>query len=161
MIPTTLLFLVRKDERGEMTDICLAMKKRRFGAGKWNGVGGKVEGEESLEEALAREVKEEIGVRALAPVKMAEIAFAFPHEPTWDQHMHVYVADEWEGEPTESEEMRPLWFPIKDIPFHAMWPDDKFWLPHVLAGKRLRGSFAFGKDETILKQIINLVDAFE
>ncbi len=37
----TLLFLIKKND-GVITDVCLAMKKRGFGAGRWNGVGGKV-----------------------------------------------------------------------------------------------------------------------
>jgi hypothetical protein len=38
---STLLFLVKKNGE-EITDICLAMKKRGFGSGRYNGVGGKV-----------------------------------------------------------------------------------------------------------------------
>ncbi len=37
MPQTTLCFLLKGDE------ILLALKKRRFGTGKWNGVGGKIE----------------------------------------------------------------------------------------------------------------------
>ena len=47
----TLVFLVKKFQK-EVTDICLAMKKRSFGANRWNGVGGKVISGETLEEAL-------------------------------------------------------------------------------------------------------------
>ena len=44
----TLLFLVRDDQ------ILLAMKKRGFGEGRWNGVGGKVEKDETVEQAMIR-----------------------------------------------------------------------------------------------------------
>jgi hypothetical protein len=31
-----------------------------------------------------------------------------------------------------------------------MWPDDRFWLPHALAGKCVHGSFRFqGQDRII------------
>ena len=51
----TLVFL-REDGR-----VLLGMKKRGFGAGKWNGFGGKVETGETITEAAVREVKEECG----------------------------------------------------------------------------------------------------
>jgi len=35
----TLVFLIKKSQ-GEITDICLAMKKRGFGMNRWNRVGG-------------------------------------------------------------------------------------------------------------------------
>lgn len=41
--------------------ILLAMKKRGFGAGKWNGAGGKINAGETIEEATTREVDEELG----------------------------------------------------------------------------------------------------
>jgi 8-oxo-dGTP pyrophosphatase MutT (NUDIX family) len=45
------------NDRGE---VLLAMKKRGFGAGKWNGVGGKVQEGEDIVVAALREIKEEI-----------------------------------------------------------------------------------------------------
>ena len=62
-------------------------------------------------------------------------------KPEWNQKMHVFLVKSWEGEPQESEEMKPQWFDVKDIPFDTMWPDDKHWLPMVLAGKKVEGKF--------------------
>ena len=56
MRKTTLSFFIKKNQ------ILLAMKKRGFGKGKWNGVGGKVQRGETTKEAAIRETKEEIGV---------------------------------------------------------------------------------------------------
>ena len=50
------LVLLREDNR-----VLLGMKKRGFGAGKWNGFGGKLEAGETVVEAAAREVREECG----------------------------------------------------------------------------------------------------
>ena len=55
---STLCFLIEDDR------ILLAMKKRGFGEGKWNGVGGKVNEGETVEAAAIRETEEEIGVTA-------------------------------------------------------------------------------------------------
>lgn len=60
--------------------------------------------------------------------------------------MHVFLSEEWEGEPEEGEEMRPEWFSFSEIPFGRMWKDDKHWLPLVLKGKKLRARFVFAED---------------
>ena len=48
----TLVFIIEKDS------ILLGMKKRGFGAGWWNGFGGKVQQGETIEEAAKRSIKE-------------------------------------------------------------------------------------------------------
>ena len=45
--------------------------------------------------------------------------------------------------------MTPKWFKINEVPFDKMWPDDKFWLPRVLKGEKLKAKFVFGQDELI------------
>ena len=49
----------------------------------------------------------------------------------------------WKGNPSESEEMNPKWFDIKKLPFNQMLPDDKYWLPLVLDGKKIKAYFKF------------------
>jgi ADP-ribose pyrophosphatase YjhB (NUDIX family) len=134
--------------------VLLAMKKRGFGVGKWNGVGGKVKEGESVEEATVREAEEEIGVR-IDPKdleKVAEIVFHFPDKEDWDLVCHAYFTRKWEGEPKESEEMAPRWFTTSGIPLAEMWSADTHWFPQVLAGKKLKANFYFkGAGESVLK----------
>lgn len=139
MQQTTLCFLVKVNE------VCLAMKKRGFGAGKWNGIGGKVGENESIEGAIVREVKEEVAteVNPQHLDKVGEIKFYFNENPKWNQQMHIFLARKWRGEPVESEKMRPQWFPHENLPFGNMWVDDPHWLPVVLAGKKIEGEFYF------------------
>lgn len=138
----TLCFLIKGEH------ICLAMKKRGFGKGKWNGMGGKVGENESIKEATLREMKEEIGVKAKLSnlEKVGNIKFYFNEKPDWNQHMHIYFVNEWEGEPMESEEMVPKWYKKDKIPYNEMWVDDPYWLPNVLAGKKIEGEFHFMSD---------------
>jgi mutator protein MutT len=157
MRDTTLLFLIKKTD-GKVTDICLAMKKRGFGVNRWNGVGGKCNAGESVEDAVKRESNEEIGVTIGEMYKVAALEFRFPAKPEWDQLVHTFFCEKWSGEPAESEEMRPQWFKIADIPFKDMWPDDPFWLPRVIAGEKLDASFAFGDGDMILKQDVRIAE---
>ena len=130
---------------GETTEILLAMKKRGFGMGKINGIGGKVQKGETIEVAAVREIEEEIEVVA-DPAKMEKVGnvkFYFKDKSEWDQEMHIFLVKDWQGEPKESEEMMPKWYSQNEIPFDTMWLDDKHWLPIVLAGKKVEGKFNF------------------
>lgn len=71
--------------------------------------------------------------------------------------MHVYFVEEWEGEPRESEEMMPEWFNAESIPYSQMWPDDKFWLPQVMQGKKVEAYFKLDKNNNILAQEVKEV----
>jgi 8-oxo-dGTP pyrophosphatase MutT (NUDIX family) len=146
MRQATLGFLIRENN-GEK-ELLLAMKKKGFGQGKWNGVGGKFDSkrDKDILGAAIREMEEEIGVEIKSPEKMAILNFSYPYltnseEREWQTH--VFFAKEWEGIAKESEEMKPKWFKINEIPFNQMWPDDKFWLPKVLNGEKLKAKFVF------------------
>lgn len=144
----TLCLLVKEGQ------ILLAMKKRGFGAGRWNGVGGKPNEGESIEEAAIREAQEEIGITPKSLKRAARLSFLFPQNPpdqNWDQQVHVFLVDEWQGEPAESEEMNPKWFSINEIPYESMWPDDIYWLPKVLAGTTVLGKFIFDPLQKLLE----------
>ncbi len=74
-------------------------------------------------------------------------------------NVHVYTCYDFVGQETESEEMRPKWFSVKDINFDNMWPDDKYWLPQVIKGKRFIARFEYGDDdETITDYQISIQD---
>ncbi len=149
----TLLFLKRDDE------ILLAMKKRGFGSDRYNGVGGKIEPGETIEQALTRECEEEIGVTPLHYWKVAEHDFMQKEgsEP-WRMYVHAYLCDEWQGEPIETDEMAPEWFKIVDIPYSNMWQDDEYWLPQVLAGNKVSGQYTFDEKDTMLTHNIQIVE---
>lgn len=153
----TLLFLVKKEGDG-IGHICLAMKKLGFGKGRWNGAGGKVENGETIEQAMIRESKEEIGVEPKDFYKVSELSFSFPHNPKWNQMVHTYFCEKWKGEPKESEEMAPRWFSVSDIPYTKMWPDDALWLPLTLEGGKIRAAFSLGEGDLIIDKDIHTVE---
>ena len=137
--------------------ILLGMKKRGFGAGRWNGFGGKVKEGESLEETAKREMKEESGVDIDDIEKVGIIEFEFEGNPEIIE-AHIFKAKNFEGELIESEEMKPQWFYIDEIPFKDMWPDDLHWMPLFLKGKKFKGKFLFGESDVILEKELVEVD---
>ena len=140
--------------------ILLAMKKRGFGVGRWNGAGGKFDsekGDKNILDAAIRETKEEIGVEIKNPEKVGLFHFKFADKEEWNQDVTLFIAAEWSGDPEESEEMRPKWFLFCEIPYAQMWPDDIHWLPHILQGKKLEADFLFGKEDKILNYNVRIV----
>jgi 8-oxo-dGTP diphosphatase / 2-hydroxy-dATP diphosphatase len=135
----------------------LGMKKRGFGMGKWNGFGGKVNKNESIEEAAKRELKEEIGLEAVEMQKVGVINFEFENSDEAPE-VHFFWVKKWAGSPAESEEIRPSWFDINGIPLDKMWPDDKFWMPLFLDDKKFQGKFIFDKEGKIKDHSLKTVD---
>jgi 8-oxo-dGTP diphosphatase/2-hydroxy-dATP diphosphatase len=131
------------------------MKKRGFGAGRWNGAGGKVEKDETILQGAQRELKEEFGVTAVNPEQIGILFFEF--DPQYEERLlecHVFKANSYNGQPEETEEMKPAWFPVNNLPYDKMWPDDRHWFKYMLQNKRFVAHFIFSNFDTIVKQEI-------
>ncbi|HAV19707.1 MAG TPA: DNA mismatch repair protein MutT [Firmicutes bacterium] len=126
--------------------ILLGYKKRGFGMGKYNGFGGKPQGDETIVEAAIREAHEEAGLLIQRCHLVAIVDFG----ESYLLRMHVYIATEWMGQIVETDEMLPQWFNISEIPYSKMWKDDFYWLPLVLNGKKIKATFKFmNNDDTL------------
>jgi 8-oxo-dGTP diphosphatase/2-hydroxy-dATP diphosphatase len=130
--------------------ILLGMKKRGFGAGKWNGFGGKVGAHETIEAAAKREVLEECGLTVEEMQGIGKLNFTF-EGGTDVLEVNIFDVTKWSGEIIESEEMKPEWFALGAIPYDQMWADDEFWLPALLEGKSISGAFHFAADGSVAR----------
>ncbi|XP_032896692.1 7,8-dihydro-8-oxoguanine triphosphatase isoform X3 [Amblyraja radiata] len=154
MVTTKLLTLVMVIKQHQ---ILLGMKKRGFGAGRWNGFGGKVQPGETIEEGAKRELFEESSLTVHSLEKIGRILFEFVGE-TELMDVHIFRTESYQGEPEESEEMRPQWFDLDKLPFNEMWPDDSLWFPLMIQKKMFRGYFKFEGHNNILDYTLKEVD---
>ena len=148
-LETTLCLLIEDNK------VLLGKKKRGFGEGKYNGVGGKIEKGETPEEAMIRETQEEINVTPINYEKVGTIEFDEYYKGNKEKVIfHLYITDKWEGNPIESDEIKPYWFEIDNIPYDNMFPDDIYWLPLVLDNKKIKEYFEFDENWNIIKKEI-------
>ncbi|MCY7326538.1 MAG: 8-oxo-dGTP diphosphatase [Microbacteriaceae bacterium] len=139
-------YLLRETHSGH--EVLLGRKKTGLGLGNLVGPGGKLEAGESPTDAAVRETREEVGVTVHPDslTLIGELTYPFPHRPAWSQKSWAFLCREFSGEPVESDELRPEWFPLDDLPLDRMWDDAKHWLPSALAGRFVRATFTFAAD---------------
>jgi 8-oxo-dGTP diphosphatase len=140
----------------------LLLKKAcgRFGEGKWNAPGGKIKAGERPEECVVREVQEETGLRVTSLKDHGKLTFFFGDgkEPDWI--VHVFSAQEFEGNVKESEEGKLRWIRLEEIPYDEMWDDDKHWVPLMLKGKKFDATFYFDEDmKRVLRHEVNIINS--
>jgi mutator protein MutT len=139
--------------------LLLGMKKTGFGQGKWNGFGGKVKEEETIEQAVAREFEEECQVKVKKTEQFGRIEFSWNSKPDI-LDVHFYRILEYEGEPKETEEMKPQWFNVNEIPYNEMWKDDPHWMPLFLKEKKFEGKILFNEKDEVIKAEIKEITKF-
>jgi ADP-ribose pyrophosphatase YjhB (NUDIX family) len=139
----------------ESNKVLLGWKKRGFAAGILNGYGGKVQENESPEEAAIRETKEESGLDVQDLERVGVVHFI--HEK-FSQIVHFFVTNNYSGELKETEEMKPEWFPIGEIPSEKMWTDSRVWVPLVLAKIYFTGECCFDSEDKMRKFSLDFPD---
>ena len=139
--------------------ILLGEKKRGFAKGTLNGIGGKQDPGETIDQAMVRECQEEIGATPTDYEKVGLISFNVWYKGEHSiMRMHIYKAYKFTGKIKETEEIIPHWFNIKDIPFDRMLEDDLLWLPYVLDGKKVVGEVKFDPNMKMLSHDIRTYD---
>lgn len=129
-------------------EILLAEKKRGFGVGFWNGYGGKLEGDETIAEALIREIREESGLTLTSFEKRGEMYFHLSDGST--KEVHLFEGIEYTGDLVETEEMKPAWFSVNNLPFDNMWASDALWYPYFLRREYFKCDVTFDEGKNVL-----------
>jgi 8-oxo-dGTP diphosphatase len=132
--------------------VLLIDKKRGLGTGLVNAPGGHIELEETASEAAIREFKEETGIDIHDPKMVGRLQFQF--KDGLSERAYVFFADSYEGTMEETDEARPFWCPVTEIPYDRMWEDDRFWLPVAMEGKHFDGKFIFDDQKMVDRSIV-------
>lgn len=153
---STLCYVTRGDE---VLMLHRVKKKNDINKDKWIGIGGKFEGEESPDECILREAREETGL-TLTSWKCHGVVTFICEDSSENQHMYLFSADGFEGQLRTCDEGELLWVSrefVKELPkwegdeifLDLMWQGEPFFLlklryegdrlaEAVLNGKRIR-----------------------
>ena len=99
--------------------------------GLWEFPGGKVDANERPEDALIRELREELGIVVKAPC-LAPLTFASHAYDDFHLLMPLYVCRKWEGfvQSLDGQTLRWVW--PKDLRSYPMPPADAPLIPHLV-----------------------------
>jgi 8-oxo-dGTP diphosphatase len=132
-----------------------------YHAGKWNGLGGKFEPDESPRQAACREFREECG---LAVPEGRFIALGILQFPNFKAHksedwiVWVFVVDlDVNGDGACEVRSRKLlcpegelhWIPEADVADLNLWAGDRHFIPQVIARQPFMGTIWYSGDEVL------------
>ncbi len=162
MIPAVLVYLrVQPDDLDAHRELLMLHRNSKerpgdYHAGKWNGLGGKLEADESAREAAVREVYEESGIllepRDLKPLGML-------HFPNFKAHKNEdWLVTVWVGDLPRSVKERSLRCPEGELHWIAesrvmelnLWAGDQEFMPWVLRREPFQGTIWY-QGQAVLK----------
>ena len=126
---TTLCYIIKD---GKWLMLHRTKKETDENAGKWIGVGGKLEKGESPENCLYREVLEETGLKIKKHDFRGVVTFI---SDIWDDEMmFLYTAEVCDGIIKECDEGELKWIEGKDILSLNLWEGDRIFLGLLAQG---------------------------
>ncbi len=127
MKQTTLCYLERN---GRYLMLHRVKKQNDASHDKWIGVGGKCELDESPDECMLREVKEETGLSITSWHYRGIVTFISDIWPC--EYMHLFTADDWTGKETMCDEGDLQWIEKQGIFDLMLWPGDRIFLRLIM-----------------------------
>ena len=122
---TSLSTLCYMERDGKYLMLHRTVKKNDVNKDKWIGVGGHFETDESPEECLLREVREETGYTLTSYRFRGIVTFVSGNGVT--EYMSLFTADGFEGEPVPCDEGELAWVDIDDVWSLNIWEGDKIF----------------------------------
>ncbi len=123
MLNTTLCYISRGSEYLMLHRV---KKQNDVNRDKWIGIGGKFEPDESPDECLLREAKEETGL-TLTSWRYRGIV-TFVNTVCESEYMHLFTADDYEGKLKQCDEGVLEWIDRKRLYDLTLWEGDRIFL---------------------------------
>ena len=123
MLNTTLCYITRGEE---VLMLHRVKKKNDLNQDKWIGIGGKFEGDESPDESLLREAKEETGLTLTSWACRGVVTFL--NDCCEGEYMYLFTADGFEGQLKECDEGNLEWVKRDFIQRLPLWEGDHIFL---------------------------------
>lgn len=108
--------------------------------GKYVAIGGKIEHDESPDEAIVREVKEETGLDVIEYKIKGIVTYPNFYDGITD-YMNIYEITKVEGEITNCNEGTLEWLPKEELSKKNMWEGDRLileWLDHTFFTAKIK-----------------------
>lgn len=123
MLNTTLCYVTRGEE---VLMLHRVKKKNDINKDKWIGIGGKFQGEESPDECLLREAREETGLTLTSWRCRGVVTFL--SEGDEGEYMYLFTADGFEGTLTDCDEGDLQWVRREFLDALPKWEGDQIFL---------------------------------
>ena len=100
-------------------------------ANKWEFPGGKIEADESAEQAVIRELQEEVGIAVRSLQQFDKLEYQFP-----DRHITLWfwLVDGWDGEPWGKEGQPGRWVAQQNLVVDEFPPANAPIIEKLIAG---------------------------
>lgn len=147
---TTLCYLERGDEYLMLHRV---KKENDLNHDKWIGIGGKFEDQESPEDCLLREAREETGLTLTDYRYRGLVTFVSDRWPT--EYMHLFTARGWTGEQTACDEGDLEWIKKSDLLSLPLWEGDKIFLRLLDEGSPFFSLKLQYEGETLVLAVLN------
>ncbi len=121
---TTLCYITRGQE---VLMLHRTKKERDINKDKWIGIGGKFEADETPDECLLREAREETGLTLTAWQCRGVVTF-LTEQPDQGEYMYLFTADGFEGELKECDEGDLQWVSRDFLSQLPKWEGDQIFL---------------------------------
>jgi len=102
---------------------------------QWEFPGGKIEPGESAEQALARELHEELGIQARIGPRVTHIRHNYRHGGAVD--LQFFAVREFSGELENRIFAQTRWTRLEDLPAYDFLPADRGLIRDLASGKLL------------------------